>query len=233
MNNQPLLSSYHGPIITNGLIGFWPLTENTGVRANDLSNNNYVGTLINSPAWSTVNNKTGLNFSSSGAGNYVNINNSSGVANNLTTMTVCCWVNFTDVTQDCFAVSKADAGPNFGGWGVYINDTHEAGSVGFAITDSSNGNNYEVYSGASKADGNWHQIVATVNNFIVTLYTDGVLDNNIDSPSTVTSYSSVANIQLGATTSQTNYYHGLLAYVRVYNRVLSATEINQIYNFQG
>jgi hypothetical protein len=86
-------------------------------------------------------------------------------------------------------------------------------------------------------DGQWHHVLATVNRTtnITTVYVDGVVgDTNDISAMAGFSINTGGNaFTLGARTSSTpNPMNGLLDDVAIWNRVLTAAEVTQVYNGQ-
>ena len=73
-------------------------------------------------------------------------------------------------------------------------------------------------------DNNWHHLCATYNGTTWNLYLDGTNDGS-GSPSTNTSLS-FANISY----TTTERWKGVIDEVRIYNRALSADEVEQLYN---
>src|SRR6266404_3175060 len=76
--------------LSNGLVGYWNLNENTGTTANDLSGNGNTGTLNNSPLWVTGKFGNALDFLAAGNTASVSITQASSI-NNLPALTVTAW----------------------------------------------------------------------------------------------------------------------------------------------
>jgi len=84
----------------------------------------------------------------------------------------------------------------------------------------------DVGGSTNVADGAWHHIAMTYDGGnSVKLYVDGLLE-----VSTTKTYAttSTGNATLGSSTGTREYYHGLLDEVRVYNRELTAAEVESI-----
>jgi PKD repeat protein len=76
----------------------------------------------------------------------------------------------------------------------------------------------------------WYHVCFTIDNNFMNLYVNGVLESS--SPTTVNfNYASDKNIYLAASNEIGNmgYFTGVIDNVRFYNRILSAAEINQLY----
>jgi hypothetical protein len=89
---------------------------------------------------------------------------------------------------------------------------------------------YTVDSSTSVADGKWHYIAATYDGTTMRIYVDGVQTGS------GTSFSGnlptqAGNVRIGADydTTPANFFNGSIDDVRIYNRALSATEIQNLY----
>ncbi len=80
--------------------------------------------------------------------------------------------------------------------------------------------------GAGTFDRKWHHIVFTVNGNNQSIYKDNVFVAN--ATETVTSPS--GGVRLGNRPSSSSFFGGIMDDMRVYDRVLSTTEINRLYN---
>lgn len=78
-------------------------------------------------------------------------------------------------------------------------------------------------------DGNWHHIIGTFDGITRKLFVDS---NNVVSNSDYTGKitASGREFKLGYSDSGATYFNGLIDDVRIYNRALSAEEIQAIYN---
>ena len=99
-------------------------------------------------------------------------------------------------------------------------------------------NSDETISGVTTLnDSDWHHVAFTVNVNDVVLYVDGEVDNQATFTTAVgdTSVGTLAsNLQIGARSTDagaySEYFHGLIDEVKIYDKELSATEIAQDYN---
>jgi hypothetical protein len=82
---------------------------------------------------------------------------------------------------------------------------------------------------SSLAMGQWYYVVGTINGGVCRLYLNGVLESS--SNSAVTTVTQTAPLDIGWDRSQNSRYsRGVFDEVAVYNRELSAAEINALYN---
>ncbi len=204
-----------------GLVGWWSMNEGSGTSTTaDSSGNGYGGTLIASPTWTTdhlsVANKA-LSFN--GTTQYVTTTNL-----DLNILTFAGWIKRGDKAATC-GIATCDRligcnGSN--GWAVYFqgntSDKIEFGKVGV----------WERGSTATITDTAWHHIAVTYNGTTIYFYIDGLLDSTSTYADTFNSSSvtySIGTIING----YTQFFNGSMDELRVYNRVLSPTEIWHIY----
>lgn len=79
-------------------------------------------------------------------------------------------------------------------------------------------------------DNTWHHVAAVYDGANVTLYVDGSSDGSVAKTGNLTTSS--RNVRIGArhTTSMGEYFTGIIDDVRIYNKALSASEIQQIHD---
>ena len=97
---------------------------------------------------------------------------------------------------------------------------------------SGNGNDGTLVNGVVSTfqvgDGTWHHIVGSNDTVTSKLYIDGVLNNSVSQVGLATVQS---NISIGYWQSAaTRYLNGNIAQVSIYNRALTASEIQQNFN---
>ena len=76
-------------------------------------------------------------------------------------------------------------------------------------------------------DGNWHFVVAVHNGSTMYLYVDGELENSMVKSHTNTNS---INISIGRASSGCGFFEGMIDDVRIYNRSLSESEIQELYS---
>jgi type II secretory pathway pseudopilin PulG len=213
--------------VTNGLVGYWRMDESTSTVAYDSSENSKNGTLTNSPVRSTSTCKISgcLDFSSSTS--YV-INNSGGfLPTGSSTRTIAFWFkpNFGMTTSNiAFGYGCTIEGLSCGSAGVgrYVGAWANTAQIGLHLETC------QVTGPATPAPTtSWHFYTAVFNGGnTITFYMDGATPTTVTAPCTVNS-STGNGFSLGV--GRWGYYNGSLDDVRVYNRVLSADEIKQLY----
>lgn len=210
--------------VTSGLVGWWKFDEGTGTVAFDSSgknaNGNWQGTL--GGQW-TTNSKVGPyagNFN--GSNNYVGVGNLGSFP---TQGTISFWMNTAALASWPNPLTTNYSGGNAG---IRF---EQAGNV-FAAVVGNDGGTYNAFiytSGMSTST--WYYVVLTWN-----ASTNSVAGywNGAQAFSASNSYwaTTIPNFAIGEGFSTLRYWNGQIDDVRIYNRALSAIEINQIYTSQ-
>jgi hypothetical protein len=200
----------------NGLIAWWKFNEATSTKATDFSGNGYTATFVGSPSW--VTGKFGGAVSTGNtSSDYLQ---TSGVVDLGSTWTASAWFKYPlsgigstwntlfrsngDGNDHQVIIRKSDMH-----LGMYDNTTATAfRTTGFVMSTLSAG---------------WHHLTVTGTGGVQNFYVDGVYVGQTDKQSTGNIYA-VGNYQGGSQ----NW--GLFDDIRVYNRVLSTSEIATLYN---
>ena len=142
------------------------------------------------------------------------------------------WIKTTQTGDDTGWKAPGIAGIEQSGGGddVFWGWIDGSGHIGI-----SKGNDYSNSESATVInDDNWHHIVLTRDapTGNVTIYIDGLLDKSGSSESgTVgTSFSSIGRIENTNSSKNPKYFSGDLDELKIYDRVLSDTDVQQIYN---
>jgi len=210
-----------------GLVGYWSMNEGTGTVAGDGSGNGNRGTLTNGPTW--VDGKRGKALNFDGVDDVVNAG-SAAVLDNLTasTFSVSAWIYPRSMGGSFFM--KRDSSGN-AGWSSHIYDSN--GRMRVSITrlsglnriTSNNAINTNVWqhvvftwSGGTLAANIKIYINGKETTYSYTEDINGTLDNDSANPLTI-----------GGESDGGSPFPGLIDDVRVYNRALSATEVQALY----
>jgi hypothetical protein len=203
--------------ITTGLVGWWKFDEGSGTAAADSSENNNTGTLTNGSTWTTG--KIGGALSFDGTDDNVNISDfNTNLICDSNTYTIAAWV-YSDEN----------------GRMQYVFDTYGYWHLGFGKNSGNvmaaldNGN---LIGKTTIIPGQWYHVaIAASVGGVGKIYVNGVDDTQSGTPTpyvTCTTGAAIGKIYGGS-----NYWHGLIDDVRFYNRVLSASEIQELYNYTG
>lgn len=212
-----------------GLVGWWRFDEGTGTVAGDSSGNGNNGTVYGA-TW--VAGKYGNASSFNGINDYVQVpdSNSLHITNALT---ITAWIKTTGsgMTFRNRIVDKWGTNNQGGGWNLNIWDS--SGKLGFEqrYWDGSQMLVTGLQGNTVVTDNAWHFVCATLDSGTATakLYVDGQLDAQSTS-FTNALLSNNGNLAIGAFfSSNYNFFNGITDEVQIYNRTLSATEIQTYY----
>jgi concanavalin A-like lectin/glucanase superfamily protein len=200
---------------TNGLVAYWKLDEESGTVATDSSGNGKTGTLFNGPTFTSGKFGGALNFD--GVSDYVKAS-----LTQTGPFSVSLWVktNKTSQAEWTGIFSSADS-PAASTFQIDIGGTSKVGCNGqyrFYGEDKS-GQNISLCFGPYTAD--WQFLTVTFDGTAIRTYVNGVLKAS-GSPSFA---GSIQLLKLGANRGTNLFFAGVVDEVRVYNRALSSTEI--------
>jgi hypothetical protein len=235
-------TAYNANIVTDGLVlcldaanpRSYPLS---GTSWNDLSGNGNHGTLTNGPTFNSAN-AGALVFD--GSNDYININRVlSSVGSKATIETFFRSTAPEGTDLFCLILGWGD-GNNYysqfgiGNWGSF--SSSESIFVGV------NAQNVVISEDGGQAkyhDGKWHHAVATLGANNYRIYVDGEqktttlhFGSTSYNPSNLFNFSSGTVSRIGSRPygGGQGYFNGHIAFVKVYNRVLSANEVKQNLN---
>jgi hypothetical protein len=222
--------SYNTSIVRNGLVLHLDAANpksypGSGTVWTDLSGNGYNGTLTNGPTYNSANNGA-IVFD--GVDDFVDISNASIGNFGTSNFTVSCWGKATSGssgTRGIFSKYNPHSG-NGTGWFMFYRD----GNIWVRITQDLVAPLEESSMAVNIAVNNWYffTMVRNANSFF--LYSNGVL---LDQRTTtnIINCSSTAPLRIGSGYSSGYYYNGNCSTASIYNRALSAQEIQQ--NFEA
>jgi uncharacterized protein YjdB len=218
----------------SGLVLYWTFdtADDTGGVALDRSGNNGNGNIYGSPAEITGKLNQALSFN--GLNSFVSMPTAADPsATFINSVTLCAWINTVNASRLESIISKYDA--SGGGWG-YIFRTDASGHLELQL-----GGN-DIHDATSTAvdtatinDGQWHYVVAVITiGANVQFYVDGGFSSSTAIISTAGG-DNFANLNVGLNQWAPfgNYFTGAIDEVRLYNRALSAVEINNLYLISG
>src|SRR3989338_9810440 len=200
-----------------GLVGYWSMDEGSGSYAGDSSGNKNTGTLTNGPTW--VDGKRGKALNFDGGNDYVNLGSGDIMSSNAT---LSLWFKMSPISDYKFLFSTKS------------NETDRlsvfTATNGRIVIQVLNGSNNAYVTTLDYDDNKWHHLVFVRNGNTIT---NGILyiDNN---PVGIASWgnfgSDSTNNVIGIYEQTLSYpFNGLIDDVRVYNRALTAAEIQALY----
>ncbi len=212
----------------NGLIGYWKFDEGATNKAADSSGNNHRGILkfMSDPAtptsgWTNAG-KFGRAVAFDGSDDYVDLGSSSLIAA-LPRATVSVWIKPNAASlgaQGKGIYSESNVG------GTVYHLGLGSGKLYFSIYRG--GTWYDAISSSVLTVGNWYHVVGVLGPNGMTAYINGVQDGT--NGNTLPSDFSISSVLVGNFLNAGAYeFDGVIDDVRVYNRALSVTEIQVLY----
>lgn len=220
--------NYSPKIVTDGLVLYLDAANSKSYVSgsavwNDLGRSTNNGTLVNGPTYSTAN---GGSIVFNGTTNYTDFGTS---FNNITTqLTISCWGKINGTPIDGIFVTKGEfTGTQSSNFGFQIRSSNalrlyvSPSSSAYVTIDSSN----------NMWDNNINHYSVTFNSGAVIFYKNGNLfsSGNLGISSLPPT---TGPLYVGWLKGYTAYYPGNIYTTQIYNRALTATEIQQNYNTQ-
>ncbi len=208
--------------IRTDTVGYWRFNRNQGSTAYDNSSYEYNGD-ITGTRWTDGMQGSALAFSDSG--DYITVPGSDGGTLDLTgSLTVSAWVNMDGYDDGSWSpiVTKGDS--------QYA--LHHDGSTDEWVFTLSDGTTHEVREDAAGDTGNWVHLLGTYNSSTGTMrfYRNG----NLSDTTTGGITSNSVDVAIGRNEQQTGrVFDGRIDEIRIWNRSLSADEVDWIYRQQG
>ena len=195
----------------------------SGTTWTDLSGNSNTGTLTNGPTYNSAN---GGAIVFDGTDDYVNCGSPSILNSFSSGVTCCAWIKSSSTNIYSGIIQKWYQSGFQGGYQMYISTGNV---VNFSI-----GDNLSAYSGivgtTNVINGIWHYCVGTYDLSTIKVYVDTSLNGSFASSRSVVN-SNNSTLYVGQDDfSPSRRFNGNIAQASVYNRALSAAEIQQNFN---
>ena len=206
------------PELTAGLVGWWKLDDSAGAVAADSSGNGLHGRIAGSPKWAPQGGVSGGALEFTGAGDHIVIPEESRF-DFTDRMTVTAWIRVTAFEKNWQAiVTKGDTS-----WRVARDRDRDCVQFAFNSVPRE-----QLLKGALRVeDGQWHHVAGVYDGARMYLYVDGALD--VSAPATTTIPQNDHPVVIGENAqAKGRFWKGLIDEVRVYDRALSASEIQQL-----
>ncbi len=213
------------PFSDTGLVGYWTFDEGTGTTAADSSGNGNTGTLTNGPTWQSESDcKVGGCLLFDGVTEYGTVADADSLdLPNGSSISLSGWFKTNTISGRHMIMDK-------GGSCIHFN-------YGFGLSgtnlDMRHQSTDRVSANITVDTSTWHHFTAVYGDAADRFYYDGSLVETQlgswgESPG-------IENLYFGAARNTcvpefTDYFDGLIDDVRIYNRALSAAEIQAIYN---
>ena len=208
--------------LSDGLVGYWNLNEGTGTSTTDVSGNNFTGTLTNSPTWGVGKYDDAVVFANST--NLITAGDQTTLE--LNTFTHSAWVYRTGTcgaSTYCTALSKGGSSSKGYKFGL------RASGGNYFVDLTLNDTQQVTGSTTQFATNTWYHIAAIANETSVKLYVNGVLEKEATRTETTLSFAG-ETFKLGNGNDGNDLpFEGRVDEVRVYKKVISASEIQDLY----
>jgi hypothetical protein len=216
---------YNPRTVTDGLVlaldaGNRKSYPGSGTTWTDLSGNGNIGELVNSPTYNSSN----LGYFQFVSNDYARIPNNTALDTQTPTVEV--WVKTNATSQNGFWFEKGTVNTQY--------SLFQAGSVILWRQRLTSGTltNLSTTTANFINTSNWYQVVGTFVSGSRRLYINGIQVNSDTQSGTIATNSGGMSIGVygGFNGARGYYYNGNLSLCRIYNRALSAAEIQQNFN---
>jgi hypothetical protein len=224
--------------VGQGLVGYWKFNEGSGTSAADSSGNGSTGTLLNSPTWAPGVSGNGLMFD--GVDDYVEIPSSPIYSTNYggvnQSFSYSAWIQSSNYTPPQVILSRRNHCNSEGHFKIYVSGNKVYLSF---YSDIDALTRVLVSQNNVLTNGQLHHIVwtRTWGEATTKLYVDGTsVPLAQDYPNNGTRYEDLV-LSIGAqkgdgvacVTTPSYFFTGLIDDVRIYNRILSTSEVARAY----
>ena len=217
----------HGYAEEKGLVGLWKFDEGKGDIAEDSTSEGNNGN-VHGATW-TEDGKVGNALKFDGVNNYVEIPNSGSLQATPNSFSLEVWVKWTEAPSGDYYgyIIHRNNAQSIGG-SVYALSATPNGSIAFSWQDIS-GSPVTLNSGAGENDGIWHNVIGVWDGSKVKLYIDAELIDEKDY--TTAMINKDCYLTIGSTRYSPTHrpFNGAIDEVRIYNRALTATEVENLY----
>ncbi|MFZ3031617.1 MAG: LamG domain-containing protein [Candidatus Moraniibacteriota bacterium] len=213
--------------IDSGLAGYWAMDEGSGTSATDASTNGNTGTLTNGPTWTTG--QVGGAVTFDGTDDYIDVG-TAGLTSP-TKLSGAAWIKIDDVvfaeSYNFFSNrSASNHGWTFGTSGGAANCSGvDCDMLRFTIQGVAS------YSTTDRLiiEGQWTHVAFTWNGSSVSLYVNGRVVQTFSTGSMITGSNLLLGVQGPSPGVAGMFMDGLIDEARIYDRALSADEVEQLY----
>lgn len=210
--------------LTDNLVSYWAMDEASGTRGDSHASNDLLDGNTVASAAGIINN--GADFEKDN-NEYLYITNASQSGLNFTTaLSISAWVKPESLSSNMSIVSKWASGSL--GFLFFIRG---ASNILELRTDAGGGN-AEAYASYTFSTATWYHVVVTFNAGTVALYVNGTALTMTDSTCPSPIQSTTADFRIGGNQNNPSGedFDGIIDEVGIWNKVLSTTEITQLYN---
>jgi len=219
---------YSGPIATDGLVfaldaGNLVSYESSSLTAYSLTGSNS-GSLTNGTSYSSAN---GGVFVFDGVDDSISVPDNAALdftgSVNLTSEV---WINFNLYKDISFVNAKGDGGGQATAYNYFFIGTNT--SFYFRVSDGTTTQNSPLITKANLPEGTWGHVVAVLDTTVIRIYLNGV-EIGTSTTRTINPKANNNPLYISGTTYSLN---GKIGISRIYNRALTAAEVQQNFNAQ-
>ncbi len=225
--------------LSNGLLAYYKMDEasynNVSGEVTDSSGNGNNATGVGYSSTPTVGGVYGDAGTFNGTTQYINAGNVSSMNFDRTnTFSISNWIKTSNVSTNPVIIAKAGGGPAYQGWDLQLTSS---GYIIVGLTSNyATTNLISEQSTVTVNDGKWHHIVETYDGSSkaagMKIYLDNkLLAMTVIHDSLTSSITTSYNIEIGATYGAGAVFNGSIDEMRVYNRVLSSTDVQNLYSY--
>lgn len=232
-----VLNSY-SQIPKNGLVGFWPFNGNANDESGNGNNGIINGAILSKDRFG----ETEKAYQFDGKDDFIEVAHSNVL--NTMPMTVSFWLKVNGSLQNAVFLKKYCCA-TWNGWTTEIYD-HEIPSLECAYYISTCNGIYQTYcspvpfitkSMSKIKDGNWHQLLFTIDTKGENVYLDTELihsqswyKQSVEDNSIASTVNLPHPLSIGGHNQSSRYLNGNLDDIAIWNRVLSKQEITEVFN---
>ena len=182
------------------------------------------GNSANAPVWNRTG-KPGGSYNFDGNNDYINITNSNSIKSISTAGSISVWTTLYNLPSSRGAIDTIVDPASTGSQGLvlFVSDTNDK-----VIFQLGNGTStIQLLSTSALSTNRWYHIVGTWNLTYSALYVDGVV--NSTNTGAVNISISQEDTYIGSNSGSLRFHNGTIDEVQIYNRTLSARQIDLIY----
>jgi hypothetical protein len=209
---------------TNGLVAHWKLDDTVGTAAADSSGSANHGTFVGNPTWSDVAQLgNSLDFETSDGVDRVDAGNFAVKGSSLT---LTAWIRQEDPLNDGRILIRSNGNNSADqSWGITVDET---GEVDFRVM--AGGTWHRIQASSVVTPGVWYHLASTYNGTTMRLYVNGAQVVSAAHPAGGKLDTNASRtVTLGDSPVGSRPFDGILDDVRVYDRVLTATEVSALH----
>lgn len=208
-----------------GLVGYWPMNENSGPTVHDASGNSNDGVASGSPTW--VNGKIGKALQFNGTNSYVKPANPA--LSTVDKFTVSAWAKGVSGAgaNGSYSYIAIRAASDTIGSSVYWLGVNSLGDYAASVNGDGSGNYGST--GVAADNSIWHQLTLTYDGGVYRVYLDGAL--KYSHAVSITNTTTGNQLSFGDTSVLPGYrpFDGDIDDVKIYDRALSTSEVEADY----